>query len=405
MPITCVFVKFCVVSRLCIPQIVVVMTNEPTATKPDKTRTDHLSKDGKWRSFPKTPGLLQYVSTGTYFARVKHNGKLFRSSLVTTVFSTAKEKLPDFCKERKTKKMAEGTFADALAKYKWSLEHEYGLSPFTVRYRKMCIEKLLSFWVGLKESKLKNLTARECKERFGNLSTEIDAQYFNNILGTFRAILEKGGITKSNDPTRQQGEAVKRMGVKVSRDELPEDVLTKMVEYLEASSAWRHHRAAELLKFVAYSGCRISEANKVTWADVDFDGGFITVHNAKKRNYQNHQPTRLVPIIQPMRELLEKLGKNGSRKNEKVLPFSECYGSLNSARKHLGIAKLTHHTFRGWFGTRALESGVDVPTVAEWLGHVDGGALLLKRYAKANKAHSLKMAQKFNPVGTGKALV
>lgn len=374
------------------------MTNESTASKPDKSHKEHLSKDGKWRSFPKTPGLLQYVSTGTYFARVKHNGKLFRKSLETTVFTTAKAKLPDFVREHTTAEMPEGTFGEALEKYRWSLEHEYGLSPFTVRYRKACIAKLLNSWIGLERTRLKSITPQECKERFGALASEIDEQYFNNILGTFRAVIQKGGIHPDKDPSRQQGEEVKRIGVKVKREELPEDVLQRMVDYLESSSSWRHHRAAEVLKFLAYSGCRISEANKVTWADVDFESGFITVHNAKKRNYQNHEPTRLVPIIQPMRELLEHLAKNGTGKAEKVLPFSECYGSLTSARKHLGIDKLTHHTFRAWFATRAMEKGIDVPTVAEWCGHVDGGALLLKRYAKANKKHSLAMAEKFNAV-------
>jgi len=29
-------------------------------------RNPHLPKDGKWRSFPKVPNLLQYVISGTY---------------------------------------------------------------------------------------------------------------------------------------------------------------------------------------------------------------------------------------------------------------------------------------------------------------------------------------------------
>jgi hypothetical protein len=40
--------------------------------------TSRLSKDGKWRSFPRIPHLLQYVSSETYYARVR------------IVFSTAK---------------------------------------------------------------------------------------------------------------------------------------------------------------------------------------------------------------------------------------------------------------------------------------------------------------------------
>ncbi|OQC67190.1 MAG: hypothetical protein BWX48_00945 [Verrucomicrobia bacterium ADurb.Bin006] len=54
------------------------------------------SKDGKWRSFPKVPHLLQYVTSATYYARVKVGGKPIRESLGTSVFSTAKARLVDF---------------------------------------------------------------------------------------------------------------------------------------------------------------------------------------------------------------------------------------------------------------------------------------------------------------------
>jgi len=69
-------------------------TAAATKSKPN-TKEQHLSPDGKWQSSPKVPRLMQYVPSGMYFARVRHNGKLFRVSLGTTVFTTAKLKLPD----------------------------------------------------------------------------------------------------------------------------------------------------------------------------------------------------------------------------------------------------------------------------------------------------------------------
>src|SRR5439155_22006142 len=56
--------------------------NEATTVGPrriQKAKRDlHLSKDGKWRSFPKVPNLLQYVISGTYYARRKTDGKSVR---------------------------------------------------------------------------------------------------------------------------------------------------------------------------------------------------------------------------------------------------------------------------------------------------------------------------------------
>ena len=56
------------------------MTAEPnqTAGPTGKSHRHHLSSDGKWRSFPKTPHLLQYVSRETFYGRTKVNGKIIR---------------------------------------------------------------------------------------------------------------------------------------------------------------------------------------------------------------------------------------------------------------------------------------------------------------------------------------
>jgi hypothetical protein len=59
-----------------------------TEKQPDiRKRDETLSKDGQWRSFPKIPCLLQYVSNGNYYGRIRVNGKLIRVSLKTTVWT------------------------------------------------------------------------------------------------------------------------------------------------------------------------------------------------------------------------------------------------------------------------------------------------------------------------------
>jgi len=52
-----------------------------------RKREASLSADGKWRSFPKVPNLLQYVSNGNYYGRIKVGGKLIRESLGTAVWT------------------------------------------------------------------------------------------------------------------------------------------------------------------------------------------------------------------------------------------------------------------------------------------------------------------------------
>ena len=55
--------------------------------------------DGKWRSFPTVPNLLQYVSFYNYYGRINVSGKTIRESLNTDVWSNAKLRLHDFAKK------------------------------------------------------------------------------------------------------------------------------------------------------------------------------------------------------------------------------------------------------------------------------------------------------------------
>ena len=67
-----------------------------------KNTVCHLSRDGKWRSFPRVPHLLQYLNSGTYIARIKIKGKIIRESLETKVWSVAQLKLVDFLKKKQS---------------------------------------------------------------------------------------------------------------------------------------------------------------------------------------------------------------------------------------------------------------------------------------------------------------
>jgi len=81
---------------------------------------------------------------------------------------------------------------------------------------------------------------------------------------------------------------------------------------------------------------------------------------------------------------------------DRVLGVCEAGRSLTRACQKVGVNKLTHHDLRDAFATQAIEAGVDIPTVAAWLGHVDGGALLMRTYAHHRRPHSIAQAAKVN---------
>src|SRR5215468_8618879 len=116
-------------------------------TKPQKNNRDEsLSLDRKCPSFPNVPRLLQYVSTGLYFARIRVSGKLIRRGLNTTVFSTAKLRLADFIRDHAEPQPELGTFGKALKAYLRSINNAHDLKPDSKRYRRYCVRALLKSW-------------------------------------------------------------------------------------------------------------------------------------------------------------------------------------------------------------------------------------------------------------------
>jgi hypothetical protein len=64
------------------------------------------------------------------------------------------------------------------------------------------------------------------------------------------------------------------------------------------------------------------------------------------------------------------------------------------AAKHLFGFLDAAQTSKSLFATRCVESGIDIPTVACWLGHSGGWMLALKIYEHLRRAHSQSMASK-----------
>lgn len=107
-------------------------TAEPVPGGTRKKNAARLSKDGKWRSFPRVPHLLQYVSSATHFARVKIRDKVVREGLEITVWSVAQLRLVDFLKAKDTAPVAAQKpgvrFEEAVqlfkARVRWRFKHE-----------------------------------------------------------------------------------------------------------------------------------------------------------------------------------------------------------------------------------------------------------------------------------------
>ena len=176
----------------------------------------------------------------------------------------------------------------------------------------------------------------------------------------------------------------------------------QLVEAIERAGGGRSRHCADFIRGMAFTGMRKSEAADIELRDLDFEGGETVVRGDPKTGTKNWE-VRRVPMIADARLLFEKIRRE--RANEpltaKVFRVREAQGAIDRACKKIGIARITHHDLRHLFATTCIESGIDIPTVSRWLGHSDGGALLMKTYGHLRREHSIAQAQRvsFTPNG------
>lgn len=174
-------------------------------------------------------------------------------------------------------------------------------------------------------------------------------------------------------PTRSDMERVFAELLVIPRErELPDHVLAR----LRATARDVH----EHVRFIAYSGMRVSEANA---AVVEDDLG----DQIRVRGTKSETSARFVPIHPQLRVLMNEIKARGV--TGRFLRVDTSLGALERACKRLGLPKLTHHDLRHYFATICIEEGVDIPTVSRWLGHSDGGALAMRTYGHLRQEHSI----------------
>ena len=143
--------------------------------------------------------------------------------------------------------------------------------------------------------------------------------------------------------------------------------------------------AGLVIRFLSHTGLRINEARAIGWKDVHED--FILVPGSASKSGR----PRVIPFVNGLADTLQTL-RDVAGDSTAVIPQGECKRSLQTSCELAGLPRLSHHSFRHLFATRCIESGVDLPTVARWLGHQDGGALLARTYFHLVDEHSRRMA-------------
>jgi integrase len=355
--------------------------------------------------------LIRHKSGG-YYARAFAGGKEVWKSLKTSHFSVAEAKLAEFLKEHR-KHLSNGngevsakmTFGEAAAVHLRNLDDNLSIKPRTRDYWREVLAALVKSWAGLNETEVRKISQADCKKWASAYAKTASPTRYNNTLAILRHVLNvaiEAGVVYSNAAA-----VLKRAAIRGKQISLPTiDKFNALIDEMRAGHSRDSVNCADLAAGLAFTGCRIGEAREVAWRDVDFGAGEIVVRGDAKTGTKNWE-LRRVPLIPDARALFQRMRSErpGQPLDAKVFRVNECQKALDRGARRVGMDRITHHDLRHLFATRCIESGVDIPTVSRWLGHKDGGALLMKVYGHLRREHSIAQAQKVNfaPVETKRA--
>lgn len=152
------------------------------------------------------------------------------------------------------------------------------------------------------------------------------------------------------------------------------------VEWLDTFCAHADKQMVALAVFMFATACRISEARRLQWSDIDFQQRTILVRKTKnKKERKPNMPSRLLVALANL--------------DRDTAPFANPESTLRrawdaviaeAAKATPGFARLTFHSCRHGFATKALRDNID-PKTAAWLGGWDSVSLFLETYAHAMK--------------------
>ncbi|MSU64898.1 MAG: site-specific integrase [Opitutus sp.] len=371
------------------------------------------------------PNLLKNTASGRFYGRFTVAGEQKWINLKTDVFTVAKLRLNDERGriERGRQAVANvvaggATMGELVAIYRGRVEDRTDITPGSKAGLVRAINAVLKTWhrfADLAPDRITREAVIEWRNRVSRDGTGFvargtkgsspkmngrSASTLNHCIDAIRLILDI-----ALDQGQLAANPLQRRGLKARlnprKPSLPEAAkLAEIFSEIERGGGGSSRDAADFCRFLAYTGCRLSEAQGVTWADVDFKRGVLHIRGTK-----TEAANREVPLIPAARALVGKLYE-GCQKTatvavddvpyvdpkSKVLAVGEAGKSLARACQELGVGLLTHHDLRDAFATAAIEAGVDIPTVAAWLGHADGGALLMRVYAHHRRAHSVSQA-------------
>lgn len=157
------------------------------------------------------------------------------------------------------------------------------------------------------------------------------------------------------------------------------------------------------VRFLVATGAREQEALKVRKADIDKRRRVVRIGaTGDTKNNMGRDIQFNSSLEKVVEDLLSSSPPDTTwlfpspQRGKKDIHASTFRESLRLVRSAAGLDWIGFHDFRHYFASQAVMAGIDFMTIAAWLGHQDGGALVAKVYGHINDQHQRRAAKKLS---------
>jgi|11BtaG_2_1085332.scaffolds.fasta_scaffold32995_1 integrase len=342
----------------------------------------------------KSTGITNlFVSSyGNYYWKAKINGSVRQGTLGTKSMSTAKSRL--YRRLQAGKRQYQGkhlgkivTLGDWAREWLRRENKRPNIKPGTKYDYEKKIKSLED--APVMSIAFARLNEEHCLEWWQELNDRVAPVTANSRFRVFRSVIllamEETG--RLDNPIKK----LRRKPVRRTVRKIPgAQEIRKLAQTIREQGKRHSLECAAMVEFAAYSGARPAEVAAIRAEDID--GDWLVIRGGEDGT-KNHEE-RLVPINKALKEVIEREGFE--QRTGKLFHIKSTTRALHNACQRLRIDSVTPYTLRHFFATSCMEAGVDVATVADWMGHKDGGVLLLKTYTHVRRAHSLREASRLN---------
>lgn len=332
--------------------------------------------------------LYRYSTSGTYFARIRVDGKEIKRSLATTDRAIAQRELARFKNEQRQIDRSQGklTLAQLCDRYLETIQHQ---KPRTIEGKTCIVSRIKRDWPTGRLTQVGKIKpsdvdlwlasiARRAK-RFGAASRNAHLACIKELF----ALAVRDRIIPFSPATHlKSAKREKPIRLTPTFEQFKAIIADVRAQQFNADA----QDSADFLEAMGFLGLGQAELSALTRADVDLEAGrIITFRHKTSTGFA-------IPLFPQVRSLLERLCE-GKRSGDLIFKLRNAKKALAGACRRLGYPPFTQRSLRRMFITRAIERGIDVKVIAEWQGHRDGGKLILDTYSHVNRAHSDRMAQ------------